>query len=133
MIWESYSVKIGNQFTLVKPFPISIAFTLKDYEQTAQQKPEAVELLKQYGINAQLFGIGVDRIDYTKGLTEKFLGIERFFEKYPDYIGQFTFVQIGAPSRSLLKTYSDTINAVDAEVNRINWKLKTKNWQPILF
>lgn len=133
VIWESYSVKIGNQFTLVKPFPISIAFTLKDYEQTAQQKPEAIELLKQYGINAQLFGVGVDRIDYTKGLTEKFLGIERFFEKYPNYIGRFTFVQIGAPSRSLLKTYADTINAVDAEVNRINWKLKTKNWQPILF
>jgi trehalose-6-phosphate synthase len=133
VIWESYSVKIGNRFTLVKPFPISIAFTLKDYEQTNIQKPGASELLKQYGIVAQNFGIGVDRIDYTKGLTEKFLAIERFFEKYPAYQGQFTFVQIGAPSRSLLKTYSDTINAAETEVNRINWKLKTKNWQPILF
>jgi trehalose 6-phosphate synthase len=133
VIWESYSVKIGNQFTLVKPFPISIAFTLKDYEQSNVQKPEASELLRQYGIAAQNFGVGVDRIDYTKGLIEKFLAVERFFEKYPEYQGMFTFVQIGAPSRSLLKTYSDMINAVDAEVNRINWKLKTKNWQPILF
>lgn len=133
VIWESYSVKIGNQFTLVKPFPISIAFTLKDYEQTNVQKPEASELLKQHGVISHSFGIGVDRIDYTKGLTEKFLSIERFFEKYPDYIGNFTFVQIGAPSRSLLKTYSDTINAAETEANRINWKLKTKDWQPILF
>lgn len=133
VIWESYSVKIGNQFTLVKPFPISIAFTLKDYEQTDVQKPETSELLRQHGIVAQSFGVGVDRIDYTKGLIEKFLAIERFFEKYPEYLGKFTFVQIGAPSRSLLKTYSDTINGVDAEANRINWKLKTKNWQPILF
>lgn len=133
VIWESYSVKIGNQFTLVKPFPISIAFTLKDYEQANAKKPEASELLRQHGVVAQQFGIGVDRIDYTKGLIEKFLAIERFFEKYPQYIGRFTFVQIGAPSRSLLKTYSDTINAADMEVNRINWKLKTKNWQPILF
>jgi trehalose 6-phosphate synthase len=133
VIWESYSVKIGNQFTLVKPFPISIAFTLKDYEQTNLQKPDAAELLKQYGVISHSFGIGVDRIDYTKGLTEKFLAIERFFEKYPDYVGNFTFVQIGAPSRSLLKTYSDTINAAETQANRIIWKLKTKNWQPILF
>jgi trehalose 6-phosphate synthase len=133
VIWESYSVKIGNQFTLVKPFPISIAFTLKDYEQSHSEKPEASELLRQYGITAQNIAVGVDRIDYTKGLTEKCFAIERFFEKHPEYIGKFTFVQIGAPSRSLLKTYSDTINAVDTEVNRINWKLKTKNWQPILF
>lgn len=133
VIWESYSVKIGNQFTLVKPFPISIAFTLKDYEQTNVQKPDPSELLKQYGVISHSFGIGVDRIDYTKGLTEKFLAIERFFEKYPDYVGNFTFVQIGAPSRSLLKTYSDTINAAETEANRINWKLKTKSWQPILF
>jgi trehalose 6-phosphate synthase len=133
VIWESYSVKIGNQFTLVKPFPISIAFTLKDYEYNNVQKPDASELLKQHGVISHSFGIGVDRIDYTKGLTEKFLAIERFFEKYPDYIGNFTFVQIGAPSRSLLKTYSDTINAAETEANRINWKLKTKDWQPILF
>lgn len=133
VIWESFSVKIGNRFTLVKPFPISIAFTLKDYESQNHSRAEATELLRQHGIHAQSFGIGVDRIDYTKGLIEKFLSIERFFEKYPRYQGGFTFVQIGAPSRSLLKSYSDTINAVDMEVNRINWKFKQKNWQPILF
>jgi trehalose 6-phosphate synthase len=66
-------------------------------------------------------------------LIEKFLAIERFLDKYPIYQGQFTFVQIGAPSRSLLKTYADTISAVEHEANRINWKFKSKNWQPILF
>jgi len=133
VIWENFSVKIGNHFTLVKPFPISIAFTSKDYDSDNTVKPEALELLNHHGINAAYMGIGVDRIDYTKGLIEKFLAIERFFEKYPDYIGNFTFVQIGAPSRSLLKTYSDTISAVEHEAERINWKLKSKNWQPILF
>jgi trehalose-6-phosphate synthase len=133
VIWESFSVKIGKQFTLVKPFPISIAFTLKDYEERSAIKPEPSEILKQHGVHAQYFGIGVDRIDYTKGLIEKFLAIERFLEKYPEYQGKFTFVQIGAPSRSLLKSYSDTINAVEIEANRINWKFKAKHWQPILF
>jgi len=133
VIWENFSVKIGNQFTLVKPFPISIGFTLKDYDNSVEVKEEPSEVLKHYGVHAQYLGIGVDRIDYTKGLIEKFLAIERFFEKYPDYQGQFTFVQIGAPSRSLLKTYADTINAVEQEANRINWKFKSKSWQPILF
>lgn len=133
VIWESFSVKIGNRFTMVKPFPISISFTLKDYERDGGEVPDASELLRQHGINGQQFGIGVDRIDYTKGLLEKFLAVERFFEKYPKYTGKFTFVQIGAPSRSLLKTYSDTISAVENEANRINWKFKSKNWQPILF
>ena len=84
VIWESFSVKIGNQFTLVKPFPISIAFTLKDYENGNDSiNLDASELLKHYGLSAEYLGIGVDRIDYTKGLIEKFLAIERFFEKYP--------------------------------------------------
>ena len=125
-------MKIGNKFTLVKPFPISIAFTLKDFERNDSSLTSASELLKLHGITAKYMGVGVDRIDYTKGLTEKFLAIENFLEKYPVYQGKFTFVQIGAPSRSLLKTYSDTIAAVEHEANRINWKFKSKNWQPIL-
>jgi trehalose-6-phosphate synthase len=133
VIWENFSVKIGNQFTLVKPFPISIAFTLKDFDNNSKVKPDPSELLKQYGINASYMGIGVDRIDYTKGLIEKFLALERFLEKNPFYQGQFTFVQIAAPSRSLLKSYSDLIAAVEYEANRINNKFKSKNWQPILF
>jgi trehalose 6-phosphate synthase len=133
VIWENFSVKIGNQFTLVKPFPISIAFTLKDYDNGTETRQHPSDILKQHGLQADYLGIGVDRIDYTKGLIEKFLAIERFLEKYPFYHGQFTFVQIGAPSRSLLKTYADTISAVEQEANRINWKFKTRNWQPILF
>ncbi|MDP4251967.1 MAG: trehalose-6-phosphate synthase [Bacteroidota bacterium] len=133
VIWENFSVKIGNHFTLVKPFPISISFTLKDYENGTGQQEEPTELLKQHGLHAQYVGIGVDRIDYTKGLIEKFLAIERFLEKYAEYRGKFTFIQIGAPSRSLLKSYADITSAVENEVNRINWKFKAKNWQPILF
>jgi trehalose 6-phosphate synthase len=133
VLWENFSVKIGNHFTSVKPFPISIAFTLKDYEKKASERIEPSELLKQHGIQAQYLCVGVERIDYTKGLIEKFLAIERFLDKYPAYKGKFTLVQIGAVSRSLLKSYSDTVNAVETEVNRINWKFKTRNWQPILF
>jgi trehalose-6-phosphate synthase len=131
VIWENFSVKMGGQTTLVKPFPISIAFTLKDYDiRTKKIKP--AELLSVYGLRAQYLGIGVDRIDYTKGILEKFLSIERFLEKNPSFVGKFTFVQIGAPSRTLLKTYADMVIAVENEANRINLRFKKKNWKAIL-
>ncbi|MEO6000640.1 MAG: trehalose-6-phosphate synthase [Chitinophagaceae bacterium] len=130
--WENFSVRIGDHTTLVKPFPISIAFTLKDFDNKQLPNTTAVELLKEQGISAEFMGIGVDRIDYTKGIIEKFFAIERFLEKYPEYEGRFTFVQIGAPSRTLLKSYSDLVNEVEIVADRINWKFKSKNWKPIL-
>lgn len=131
VLWENFSIKMGGRTTYVKPFPISIAFTLKDYDfNSPKLKPS--QLLNEHGIGAQFMGIGVDRIDYTKGIIEKFLSIERFLEKNPSYIGKFTFVQIGAPSRTLLKRYSDMVTAVENEANRINLRFKSKNWKAIL-
>jgi trehalose 6-phosphate synthase len=129
--WEKFSIKMGGQITIVNPFPISIAFTLKDYDHSAPAIKPA-ELLSSFGISAHHIGIGVDRIDYTKGIVEKFLAIERFLEKNRSYVGKFTFVQIGAPSRTLLKSYSETITSVENEANRINLRFKAKNWKPIL-
>lgn len=131
VLWENFSVKMGGQTTYVKPFPISIAFTGKDLENYSP-RIEPNKLFDQHGIQAQLMGIGVDRIDYTKGIIEKFYAVERFFEKYPEYQGKFTFVQIGAPSRTLIKTYADMVSAVENEANRINWKFRSKNWKAIL-
>lgn len=131
VLWENFSVRIGRQTTFVKPFPISISFTLKDYDNNSP-KINSSKLFDEYGITARYMGIGVDRIDYTKGIIEKFLAVERFLEKNPSYLGKFTFVQIGAPSRTLLKTYSDTVSAVESEANRINWRFKSKNWKAIL-
>ena len=73
-MWENFTVKIADQTTLVKPFPISIAFTLKDFNQNGEVRQNASELLKNYGVKSKLMGIGVDRIDYTKGIIERFLG-----------------------------------------------------------
>jgi trehalose 6-phosphate synthase len=131
VLWENYSIKMGGHTTFVKPFPISIAFTLKDYDNNTP-KIKASQLLNEYGITSKFMGIGVDRIDYTKGLIEKFLAIERFLEKNSTYVRKFTFVQIGAPSRTLLKSYSDMVSAVENEADRINLRFKSKNWKPIL-
>jgi trehalose-6-phosphate synthase len=131
VLWENFSVKMGGRTTYIKPFPISIAFTLKDFDiDLPKIKPS--QLLTEYGLKAQFIGIGVDRIDYTKGIVEKFLSVERFLEKNPTFVGKFTFVQIGAPSRTQLKSYSDTVSAVENETNRINLRFKSKNWKAII-
>ena len=85
------------------------------------------------GVEAAFMGIGVDRVDYTKGILERFRAIERFLEKYPNYQGQFTFVQIGAPSRTHIKRYHDLLAEVEAEAERINWRFQTSKWKPIVF
>jgi trehalose 6-phosphate synthase len=77
-------------------------------------------------------GVGVDRLDYTKGILERFLALERFLEKYPRYQSQFAFVQIGAPSRSHLKRYHDLEAEIEAEAGRINWRFQRDKWKPII-
>ena len=79
-----------------------------------------------------MLGMGVDRIDYTKGIPERFRGIERFLEKYPAYRQQFTFVQIGAPSRTHIRAISDLMDEVEAKPSAINAAFKPSDWRPIV-
>jgi trehalose 6-phosphate synthase len=89
--------------------------------------------MRSLGVDAAFIGVGVDRVDYTKGIPERFLAIERFLEKYPSYVGKFTFVQVGAPSRTHIKRYHDLLAEVEAETERINWRFQSGNWKPIIF
>lgn len=130
---ERFSVQRHGHLTMVRPFPISVDFT--DAGGGTEQEPPYVErsaLLKALGIEAAFVGVGVDRLDYTKGILERFLAIERFLEKYPRYQGQFTFIQIGAPSRSHIKRYHDLQAEVEAEADRINWRFRLDRWKPIV-
>jgi trehalose 6-phosphate synthase len=132
--WEHFMVERGGQTTLVKPFPISISFPSPSQDSPAHAaKPSKQSLLKELGLKGKYLGVGVDRIDYTKGILERFRAIERFLEKYPAYQGDFSFVELGAPSRTHIKKYHDLITEVEAEADRINWRFKTKGWQPIVF
>jgi trehalose 6-phosphate synthase len=76
--------------------------------------------------------VGVDRIDYTKGILERFRGVERFLEKCPAYRSEFTFVQIGSPSRTTIPRYHDLMKEVMDEAERINRRFQTTEWKPIV-
>ena len=131
--WEHFSVRRRDHLTLVRPFPISVDFTdVQPPESIPDSYVERSSLLKALGVEATLMGVGVDRVDYTKGILERFLAIERFLEKYPLYQCRFTFVQIGAPSRSHLKRYHDLMAEVEAESDRINSRFQSDKWKPIV-
>ncbi len=134
--WEHFSALRQDHRTMVRPFPISVAFTGDDAADNNDQGSSYVErsaLMRSLGVEATFMGIGVDRVDYTKGILERFLAIERFLEKYPSYQGKFTFVQIGAPSRTHIKRYHDLLAEVEAEAERINWRFQGGKWKPIVF
>jgi trehalose 6-phosphate synthase len=77
-------------------------------------------------------GVGVDRIDYTKGIPERFRAIESFLENCPAYRSEFTFVQIGSPSRTEIPRYRDVMQEVVQEAERINRRFQTSSWKPIV-
>jgi trehalose-6-phosphate synthase len=134
--WEHFSVLRQDHRTIVRPFPVSVDFVGDDAAESDHHGFNYLErsaLLRSLGVEATFMGIGVDRVDYTKGILERFLAIERFLEKYPSYQGKFTFVQIGAPSRTHIKRYHDLLAEVEAEAERINWRFQSGSWKPIVF
>jgi trehalose 6-phosphate synthase len=134
--WEHFSVSRQRHRTIVKPFPISVDLTDDEAVGSDDYRANYLErsaLMRSLGMNAAFLGVGVDRVDYTKGILERFRAIERFLEKYPKYQREFTFVQIGAPSRTHIKRYHDLLAEVEAEAERINWRFQTGKWKPIVF
>ena len=134
--WEHFSVSRQSHRTLVRPFPISV--DLGEDEVIAPDSYgtdylDRSSLLHSLGVETVFVGVGVDRVDYTKGIHERFRAIERFLEKYPKYQGQFTFLQIGAPSRTHIKRYHDLMGELESEAERINWRFQSGKWKPILF
>ncbi len=131
--WEHFTARRHDHVTHVRPFPISVASHDRAAGVAVPSQPSLrAEVLREMGVSARLMGVGVDRVDYTKGIVERFHAIERFLERWPAYIGVFTFVQVGAPSRTQLKRYQDLVAEVEAEARRINARFQTADWKPII-
>jgi trehalose 6-phosphate synthase len=73
----------------------------------------------------------VDRLDYTKGIVERLLAVQRLFELHPEWIGKFTFVQIAAPSRSSLDEYQRFEAQVRATAAQINARFGESGYEPV--
>ncbi|MDE2141534.1 MAG: trehalose-6-phosphate synthase [Elusimicrobia bacterium] len=125
--WANFSVRRGGHETLVKPYPISVAMS-----EASDKPPTKADLLKEAGATGDILALGVDRIDYTKGIIERLLAVERFLEKNPAYLGRFVFVELGAPSRVNIARYRDLGEEVKREAERINARFGTRVWKPVI-
>ena len=132
--WDRFAVNRRGHLTRVRPYPISVAFPENSpaLNESRNAGAERAALCAELGIEASLLGVGVDRVDYTKGILERFRAIERFLELNPAFQQRFTFVQIGAPSRTDIERYKNFLAEVSAETERINAHFQTPRWKPIV-
>jgi trehalose 6-phosphate synthase len=130
---ERFSVTRGGHVTRVRPFPISI-----DPDAMAAMLPRNIDeverqVREELGLTNEKILVGVDRVDYTKGIPERFAAVDRLIANYPGLKGTFVFVQIGAPSRTHLPVYRRLNEDLKDAADEINWRHGQGSWKPIIF
>jgi len=131
---ERTSVVYGGHETLVRAFPISVDFAeISEQAESKEVKSAMKKLRHEFSIENDVFiMVGLDRIDYTKGIVEKIRAVDRFFEKFPEYKGKVTFIQKGGLSRMHIPEYKELNDTLNRLVEEVNWKHSTEKWYPIL-
>jgi len=118
---ERQSVVLAGRETLVRPYPISIEWPSRWVEQAPPVGVCRSALRAELGLPpGALLGVGVDRLDYTKGIVERLLAVERMLERWPEWLGRFWFVQIAAPSRTMIERYGAFGEEVEKVTARVN-------------
>jgi trehalose-6-phosphate synthase len=119
--------------TLVKRYPISIEWPLSGLDGLPSTDQCREWLRERYALAPEVrIVVGVDRLDYTKGILERFLALERLLEIEPEWIGRITLLQIGAPSRSSIPEYRNFLVKVREETTRINARYGRDGYTPIV-
>lgn len=132
--WDHFAVELRGHTSLARPFPISVQdWQERDLRTREEVDHEIAELKALHKLDGMQLAVGVDRIDYTKGLPERFRAIARFLEKCPAQRGRFVFIQLGAPSRTHIRRYREHIAELEALADEINWQHRTGTWKPIRF
>jgi trehalose 6-phosphate synthase len=130
---ETFAVSYRGHRTLVKRYPISVDWPPAEAPQADPVDTCRHVVREQLGLPPdQAIGVGVDRMDYTKGLEERFRAVERLMEQFPEWIGRFTFVQIAAPTRSSIEQYQSYADRVHALAERINQRFANRRAPVIL-
>ena len=128
---EKFSIVRAGKETFVRAFPISVDSYMG--EGIERRSAEIEELSKEFELDGKIVAVGVERIDYTKGLVERMYAVDRFLEKYPQYRGKFVLIQLAAPSRIHIKRYHDLMGEIEEAVEKVNWKHSDGNWKPIIY
>lgn len=125
-------IHFAGRSTRVGRFPISIDYSEFDGAARTEEVARCADQIHA-GLPAGEHVLGVDRLDYTKGIQQRLLAMERLFELYPEHLGQVTLVQIAVPSRVELAEYRSLKRELDREVGRINGRFAEAHWAPIQY
>jgi trehalose 6-phosphate synthase len=130
---EQNAVVQRGRSTLVRPYPISLEWPTRWLREAPPAEECRAAVFAELGLLPDaLLGVGVDRLDYTKGIEERMLAVERMLERYPALVGRFTFVQVAAPSRVIIKRYQELNTRVERLAARINERFGRDDYRPII-
>jgi trehalose 6-phosphate synthase len=131
---ERSEITRGGKTTAVRSFPISIDYAKHVALARSEAADEAMDQWRtEFRLRNQLIGIGIDRIDYTKGIPDRLRALHLLLDKHPEYRGRLVFVQIGVPSRTHIAHYQQLDDEIDNVVEEVNWRWGTGTWRPIIF
>jgi len=126
------AVRYRGRTTRARAFPIGIDYAA--YRSMSEQesiKRRASRLRAQ--INVEHIILGIDRLDYTKGILNRLLAFERFLEGNPRYLGKVSFIQVASPTRSIITEYRDMKRQIEETVGRVNGRFGRPQWTPIVY
>jgi trehalose 6-phosphate synthase len=130
---ETFTISYGGNPTEVRRYPISIEWPPAALQLQAPVTEGRKRVRERLGLADDVkLGVGVDRLDYTKGILERFMAIERLLELEPRWVGQFAFIQVAAPSRSSIDEYQNLETRVRAMAARINERFGRPGYEPII-
>jgi trehalose 6-phosphate synthase len=130
---DRFAVTRGGKTTFVRPQPISVDPDCDTAMASVDVAREARRIRKRYRLGDRPLLVGVDRVDYIKGIPERFRAVDRLLTRHPDLKGQFTLLQVGAPSRVHIPTYRWLNEELNQLVEEINWRHGDPAWKPIVF
>lgn len=130
---ERFSVTRKGHETLIRPYPISVDFDgINEISKTSEISKAKHILVEEFGLAGYKVMLGIDRIDYTKGIPERLRAIDRLFDEHPELKEKAIFLQMGVLSRIHIPRYKALNDEINAMVEEINWKHSTDNWQPVI-
>ncbi len=130
---EQNAVVMQGHRTLIRPYPIALEWPVRWVEMAPSPEDCRAQVWRDLGLKpGALLGVGVDRLDYTKGVEERLLAVELLLERYPEFRGRFSFVQLAAPSRTKIERYRQLSDTVEHVADRINHRFGKEGYQPII-
>lgn len=131
---DRYEIHRGGHVTQVRPFPISIDFETHDRLSQSEAVNEAMDRWRRdLNLGDEPVGVGIERLDYTKGIPDRLRSIDYLLDAYPEYQGRLRFIQIAVPSRTHVPAYQQIDREVDDTVHAINDRWRSGKWEPITY